>query len=137
MYSAKSRSADPRRARQRGVSLVEAVVTAGLIGVGLLGLSASTLTVTRAAKSADMTSAATALATRRLELLRSMPLGASGHSPNGNQGGPITINWVVSAKNQPRSGLKTVTVTAAWTDPASHSLQVAGYVRCPNVPCIN
>jgi Tfp pilus assembly protein PilV len=129
------------------VSLVEAVVTAGLIGIGLLGLSASTLVITRAAKAADSTSAATAIAMRRLELVRSMPLGAAGHTPgsynggtyqpNGNQGGPIAINWVVSAKDQPRAGLKTVTVTASWTDPTAHTLQVAGFVRCPNVPCLN
>ena len=147
MYSAKSRSARNRRARQRGLSLVEAVVTAGLISVGLLGLSASTLMVTRSAKSADMTSAATALSMRQLEAIRSMPLGAAGHapgtysggtySPNGNQGGPVSIGWVVSAMNQPRAGLKTVTVTAAWTDSKPHMLQVAGFVRCPNVPCIS
>jgi Tfp pilus assembly protein PilV len=148
MYLAKSRSArQQRRARQRGLSLVEAVVTAGLISVGLLGLSASTLMVTRSAKTADMTSAATALSMRQLELVRSMPLGAAGHtpgsysggsySPNGNQGGPVTVNWVVSAMNQPRPGLKTVTVTASWTDSKPHTLQVAGFVRCPNVPCLS
>jgi Tfp pilus assembly protein PilV len=143
MYSAKSRSADRRR--QRGISLVEAMMTAAMLSIGFLGLTASTLIVTKTSKSADSRGAAVSLATERLELLRSMPLDAAGHtpgsynggsfSPNGSSGGPITITWTVSAKDTPRPGLKTVTVTSAWHDTIDHTVQVGAYVRCSMVPC--
>jgi len=146
MCSAKSRSA--KRRRSGGFSLIEAVVTAGLVSVGLLGLSASTLLITKTAKAADNTSAATALATKQLELLRSMPLDADPqhkpgnydggtYQPNGNQGGPIAITWVVSDRDVPRPGLKTITVSANWGDSAaaSHTMAMSGYVRCSTVPC--
>jgi Tfp pilus assembly protein PilV len=148
MFSATFRSAkrSPKRRRQAGFQLVEAVVTAALMGIGLLGLSASSVLVTRASKSADSTGAATSLATKRLELLRSMPLDAPGHIPgnysggafypNGNPGGVINVNWVVSARDVPTWGLKTITVTATWTDPSgTHAAPVAGIVRCSTVPC--
>jgi len=140
-----SRSADRRRAR-RGFSLIEAVVTTGLLSVGLLGLQASSILLTRLAKEADSTSAATGLGSKQLEILRSMPLDPPGHIPgsydggyyypNGTQGGPINVSWTVSANDTPRSGLKTVTVTSTWTDPlGAHTAVVAGYVRCSTVPC--
>jgi Tfp pilus assembly protein PilV len=139
----KSRSAD--RKSQRGFSIIEGMMTAALLGISFMALTAGSLIMTRAAKSADSTGAATALATERLELLRSMPLDAAQHtpgaysggsfSPNGNAGGPITISWVVSARDTPRAGLKTVTVSATWTDTTTHTVQVAGYVRCSIVPC--
>jgi Tfp pilus assembly protein PilV len=148
MYSATSRSAKraAKRRRQAGFQLVEAVVTASLIGIGLLGLSASSVIITRSSKSADTTGAAISLATKELELLRSMPLDATAHAPgsynggafypNGNPGGVINVSWVVSAKDVPTFGLKTITVTSSWTDPSgTHSAPVAGIVRCSTVPC--
>jgi len=145
MYSVKSRSAAERRRGQRGISLVESMMTAALLGIGFVGLTASTLIITRSAKSADTRGAAVSLVTERLELLRSLPLDAAGVTPgsysggtfsqNGNSGGPITLSWVVSAMDTPHSGLKTVTVTASWTDTTSHSVVIGGYVRCSMVPC--
>ncbi|MGH7895342.1 MAG: hypothetical protein ACREQL_11790 [Candidatus Binatia bacterium] len=121
------------------------MMTAALLGISFMGLTASSLIMTRSAKSADSTGAATSLATKQLELLRSMPLDAAQHapgsysggtfSPNGNSGGPITISWVVSGMNTPRPGLKTVTISATWSDTTSHTVQVSGYVRCSIVPC--
>jgi hypothetical protein len=126
--------------------LIEAVVTTGIVAVGLLGLQASSVLMTRLAKQADSTSAATGLGSKQWEILRSMPLDANGHIPgsynggnyypNGNSGGPINVSWTVSANDTPRSGLKTVTVTSSWTDPlGSHTALVGGYVRCSTVPC--
>jgi len=142
MRSVKSRSA---RHGQRGISLAEVVATAGLLGVCLLGMSSSSVLITRTAKSADMTSAATALATQQLELLRSMPLNAAGltpgnysggtFSPSGTAGGPIALSWVISAKDTPSWGLKTATVTATWTDSRSHTVTLAAFVRCATLPC--
>src|SRR5262245_34953039 len=135
MCSARSRS--PRRKNQSGMTLIEALMAASLLGIAFMGLTTSSLVLTRAAKSADMTSAATALASERLEVLRSMPLGAAGHNPgsynggtfkpNGAAGGPITIAWTVSAMNTPRNGLKTITVSASWFSTTNHNLQVSGY----------
>jgi hypothetical protein len=32
-------------------------------------------------------------------------------------------------------GLKTITVTVAWTDYEPHQTSVSAYVRCSTVPC--
>src|SRR5262245_63873796 len=105
MYSAKLRSA--KRRSQRGLSLIEALVTIGIMSVGVLGLSGSAIQLSRTAKWADMSAAATSLANERLEFIRSQPLGAPEHTPgsysagamqaNGTAGGPYTMSWVVSA----------------------------------------
>jgi len=146
MYSGRSRSARRPR-RERGFSVVEVLVATSLITIGLLGLSASTLIITNSGKTADWMSASTALATKRLELLRSEPLDAdpdhkpgsySGgtFSPSGVANGPISINWVVSDRDIPVAGLKTITVTSTWTDgQGTHNAVMAGYVRCSTVPC--
>jgi Tfp pilus assembly protein PilV len=144
MRSAKSRSA---RRRQGGFSLLEALATAAVLGIGLLGMCASSILITRTAKSADMTSAATSLATKELELVRSMPMDANplkpgtynvgSFSPGGAANGPISIRYVVSACDTPSNGLKSVTVTASWTDSRSHTTNLAALVRCSQVPCTN
>ena len=121
-------------------------MAAGLMGVGLLGLSASSIMLSRSAKSADMTAAATALTTERLELIRSMPLGAPGHTPgnynggyyqpNGASGGPFNVSWVVSGNNTPTWGLRTVTVTTSWSQQGSaKNVRLAAFVRCSTTPC--
>src|SRR3989442_13032302 len=148
MYSGRRPSADRRRrARSRGFSLLDALAGLTFIAVSLLGLSAAAVSLTRNAKSSDSTSAATALAQQKLEQLRSMPLGAAQLGPgiyydpanklkaDGTSGGIFDRSWTVSQKDIPRFGLKTVTVTVAWTDSRSHSTQVASYVRCSAIPC--
>lgn len=102
--------------------------------------------MTRASKSADGSGTAIALAQKKIEQLRSMPLGATALTPgsyqdgtslaaDGRVGGPYQRSWVVSGRDLPRYGLKTVTVTVAWTDAQSHAVQLAAYVRCSTVPC--
>src|SRR5512139_2325929 len=91
MCSARRRSARRRR-NQAGVSLIEALVTMGIMSVGVLGLSASAIELSRTAKWADMNSAATALATRQLEVLRSMPLGSAAHAPGNYSAGTMQAN---------------------------------------------
>jgi len=136
-----------RRRANRGTSMLEALAATGLFAIGVLGFSTQTVSLTRAMKSADSTSAATALAQQELEQLRSMPLGAPALATgsyvdaanplqaNGATGGPYTRAWVVSPKDTPAFGLKTVTVTVAWTDSRAHTVAVAAYVRCSTVPC--
>lgn len=129
-----------------GFQLVEAVATTGLMGIGLLGLSASSILLTRVGKVADSTGAAVSFASKQLELVRSMPQDAPSHRPgsysagvqypNGNTGVPITVAWVMSDRDSPVAGLKTVTVTSSWTELGkSRSEWVMGYVRCSTVPC--
>jgi len=146
MSSARRRSADRRRSA--GFSLLDAVGAAAFLSVSLLGLSMTTVSLTRNAKGADNASVATALAQQKLEQLRSMWLGAAALQsgtytdagnplkPDGTAGsGRYNRSWVVSAKDTPRLGLKTVTVTVSWTDSRTHSTQVASYVRCSAIPC--
>jgi Tfp pilus assembly protein PilV len=125
---------------------VEALVTMSIMSVGVLGMSASAIELSRTAKWADMASAATALATERLELVRSLPLGDAGHTTgsynagtmqaDGTANGPYTVAWVVSAKDTPWVGLKTVTVTTSWNQyNKARTVQMGALVRCTKTPC--
>ena len=146
MCSARRRSADARRGT-RGFSLLEALAATGLLAVSLLGLAGNSISLTRNLKSADSVSAANALATHKLEELRSMPLGAAGLNPgsyadtlnpmraDGTGGGIFRRSWVVSSGDIPSYGLRSVTVTVSWTDSRSHSTVLAAYVRCSMIPC--
>ena len=148
MYSGRRPSADRRRrARSRGFSLLDALAGLTFIAVSLLGLSAASVSLTRNAKSADSTSAATALAQQKLEQLRSMPLGATEVATgsyadpanplgaDGTAGGAFTRTWTVSPNNSPTFGLRTVTVKVSWRDTRLHLTTLAAYIRCSTIPC--
>ena len=138
-----------RRSARRaasGFSLLEALAATAVLGVGLLAFTANAVSLTRSAKTADSVDVATALAQQKLEQLRSLQLGSAGHTTGsygdattlnaaGTANGPYTRSWTVSAKDTPRFGLKTVTVSVAWTDSMAHTSQVAAYIRCSTVPC--
>ena len=136
-----------RRPGNRGVSLLEAVATLGFVGVAVMGFSMNSVSLTRANRSSGATVAATALAQQKIEELRNLPLGAAqlttgsytdASNPlgsNGAAGRTFTRTWTVSAKDQPRSGLKTLTVSVAWTDAKAHTARLAAFVRCSRVPC--
>lgn len=135
------------KANQGGFSLIEALAATSLLAVAMMALNMTSISLARGSKTADNYSAATALATERLEIIRAMPLGAAGHDPgdysdannpmdaDGTAGGKFTRTWTVSADDEPDFGLRTVVVTVAWTDSAPHTLQLAGFVRCSTVPC--
>jgi len=127
--------------------MIEALVTMTIMSVGVLGLSASAIELSRTAKWADMNAAATGLATKQLELLRSMPLGSASHAAgsysggtmqaDGTAGGPYTVTWVVSTKDTPTNGLRSITVTTAWTQyQKARTVQVGALVRCTTTPCL-
>ena len=136
----------PRRST-RGVSAVEAMAAIAFLGVSLGALAVNSVAGTHRVKLSDSTAAAHALAQQKLEQLRSMPLGSSGlnagqyYDPannlkaDGTSGGWFNRSWQVSTKDTPRFGLRTVTVTVAWNDGASHSTKMAAYVRCSTIPC--
>jgi Tfp pilus assembly protein PilV len=136
----------PRKG-ERGFSLIEAVAAATLLAAAMMSLNNTSISLARGTKTADSYSAATALATEQLEILRAMPLGSAGHAPgnyasagnplqaDGTAGGKYMRTWTVSANNNPANGLRTVVVTVSWTDTSAHSMQLAGYVRCATVPC--
>jgi hypothetical protein len=126
---------------------VEAVAAASLLAVAMMALNMTSISLARGTKTADSYSAATALATEELEIIRAMPVGSAGHAPgayasannpltaDGQAGGRYTRSWTVSANNSPSAGLRTVAVTVEWTDGQPHSLQLVGYIRCQNLPC--
>jgi Tfp pilus assembly protein PilV len=127
--------------------MLEALAASGFLGVALLGLAAGRVGATQRSKTADGVAAANALAVQKLEQLRSMPLGAaqlaSGQyydpanplKADGTGGGVYSRSWTVSAKDSPRWGLKTVTVTVTWDDSRPHTTRVAAYIRCAAIPC--
>lgn len=136
-----------RRHSSRGTSLIEAIGTMGFIGVAVVGFTMNSVTLTRANKTAGSLTEATALAQHKLEELHSLPLGAAELTPgtyadpenplraDGGRPGPFQRTWTVSAKDTPRAGLKTVTVSVAWRDSRTHAARLAAYVRCTTVPC--
>jgi hypothetical protein len=139
---------EPRRGRREGgFSLLEALVAASFLGFSLLAFNSASIALTRGTKTADSTAAANAIAQRRLELMRSMPLGHTSHDPgnytsannpmtaDGQPGGIFSEGWVVSGPDVPDFGIKTVVVTLSWNDPNPHQTQLAGFVRCSEVPC--
>ena len=127
--------------------MIEALGATSLVCGALLGLAMGAINVSRTAKTADSTAAVTALATEKLEQLRSMPLDAAAFVPgiyydpanpltaDGVMGGIYRRRWQVSAKDTPSFGVKTVTVTVSWRDSNDHATSVAAYVRCSTVPC--
>jgi Tfp pilus assembly protein PilV len=148
MCSAGPRSTSRRSRRStRGLSLLEALAATGFLGIALMAFAANTISLTRTEKTADSTSAAHALAQQKLEQLRSTPLGAADVLPgnyvdpvnpmkaDGTAGGPFSRTWAVSGNNTPTWGLRTVTVTVAWTDSKAHTTRLAAFVRCSTIPC--
>src|SRR6266849_3123671 len=144
MCSARRRSA---RRGARGFSLIEAVAATAFLAVALMTFAANTITLTHNEKSADSTSAAHALAQQKLEQLRSTPLGAAAVLPgnytdasnplkaDGTGGGRFARSWSVSGNDSPTFGLRTVTVSVAWTDTRAHTTTLAAYIRCSTIPC--
>ena len=62
-------------------------------------------------------------------------------SANGTANGPYTVSWVVSGNDTCGTttscwGLRTVTVTASWTQyNKSRQVQVGALLRCSKTPC--
>jgi hypothetical protein len=119
----------------------------GLASVLLLGMAANTVGVARASTMSRNAAAATALAQQQVEALRNLPLDAPGvdsgsyvdggnpMQADGSASGIFERTWVVSEPDTPAMGLKTVSVTVAWTDYGTHQTTVSAYVRCSTVPC--
>jgi type II secretory pathway pseudopilin PulG len=144
--------ARPRRQRrdargERGFGTIEVMVSIAISGIVLLGMTANTIAVSRAQSVSRNAAAATALAQQQLEALRNLPLDAPEVDPgsyvdaanpmtaDGEPNGKFERTWVVSQPDTPAMGLKTITVTVAWTDYEPHQTSVSAYVRCSTVPC--
>jgi len=151
MCSARPRSACPARRASGGFSLIEAIATTAFLSVVLLGLTSTSISLTRNEKTADSTGAAAALAQEKLEQLRSLPLGNAQTNTPGTvndannplradgtpgAGGRYNRSWTVSAANTPSNGVRTVSVNVAWNDAQPHTTRIAAYVRCANIPCV-
>src|SRR5262245_42461328 len=109
-----------RRPGNRGVSILEAVATLGFVSVAVMGFSMNSVSLTRANRASGALISATALAQQKIEELRNLPLGAaqlnSGTytdaanpmTADGRPNGTFSRSWIVSARDQPRAGLKTL-----------------------------
>lgn len=136
------------RKRQRGFSLLEALVASSILAVPFLAFTMVSIALARGTKTADSLSAATALAQETIEQVRSQPLGTVSQNTagtlndasnpiraDGTAGGIFTRSWTISNRDIPTFGLRTLTVTVSWNDPLPHSMQLASYLRCSTVPC--
>jgi type II secretory pathway pseudopilin PulG len=136
-----------RRRRAAGFGLMEIMVTAALASLVLLGFAANSIGVARTSAFSRNAAAATALAQQQVERLRRLPLDAPGLTPGSyiDAGNPMRAdaspngiferNWIISARDIPAMGLKTITVTVDWTDHSAHQARLQAYVRCSTVPC--
>jgi len=82
-----------RRNRSRGSSIVDAVVGAALAGIALAGLAAVAGLATHSLRLARDTATALALATDRLETLRSGPRAAGTDTWVAPDGSTFTRSW--------------------------------------------
>ena len=80
-------------------------------------------------------SGGTAKSVTHVGVIKALTETANKLKADGTSGGIFDRSWTVSLNDTPRVGLRTVTVTVAWTDSRSHSTQVASYVRCSTIPC--
>lgn len=79
---------------ERGISIVEVLVAMMVLSVGLLGLASTAAMTTRMIGDSRRYTGASAVATRRAEILRSQPCAtlASGAETKGG----YTVTWTVS-----------------------------------------
>jgi prepilin-type N-terminal cleavage/methylation domain-containing protein len=102
--------------RQKGFTLIEVMVTLGLLAIVMMGLQSLLATSIRAAATASTMTTATTLAQQKIELLRNTPYSdvelTSGRSESVLF---YTRSWVVAAG--PVTNTKNVTVSVAWSTP--------------------
>lgn len=123
-----------RRLRSRaGFTVIEVMAALGIFSIGVLGLAAGAITITKANKTSQFHTAATNMAQDKLEQLKSTSVGfvttcasACETAPT-SQGVTFTRTWVVT-QNSPSAGVNKIDVTVSWRDYATHTVTVTSAI---------
>ena len=98
----------------RGFSLIEVLVAMTILTIGVLGLAASSTAVSRMTSEGDRFGESAALASSRIELLRSSAgVNCAGLSSGTETVGAYTLGWTVST-NTTVSMLRDVSVQVSY-----------------------
>ncbi|MDD5712246.1 MAG: prepilin-type N-terminal cleavage/methylation domain-containing protein [Smithellaceae bacterium] len=107
--------------REKGFTLIEVVISMFLLGVALLGLAATTVSVVKANDLGKMITTATSAADYKMEELKNSASTAAGFDVL-SSGGPEVVDniyarqWTVVAPATGQfAGMKTVNVTVSWS----------------------
>ena len=129
----KTKSAASRRRMlnsRAGFTLIEVLVAISIFSFGMMGLAAGAVTITRANKTAQFHTMATALAQEKLEQLKATSVSFVSTCASSCEttapsylGVTFTRTWDVQT-NLPQTGLKQMTVTVAWRDYIDHTISV-------------
>ena len=102
----------------RGFTLLEVMITAVILAIGLLGLAGLQIVAIKGNSFGQQMTVASTLAQNQLEMLRE----SAGALSNGNDtvtdqnGITYTRTWTVTA-NAPQASMDTVNMTVSWTGP--------------------
>ncbi|MBS3757462.1 MAG: prepilin-type N-terminal cleavage/methylation domain-containing protein [Desulfobacterales bacterium] len=105
--------------RNKGFTLIEAVVAIGILAIGILAVASMQLTAFKGNRSARRQTEAVSLAAQRLEELAALPYedarlaGGSHRESDVGPAGQYNLDWIVE-NNSPLAGIKTITLTVSW-----------------------
>ena len=118
-----------KRARNRGVSLIEVIVALAVLGFGMLGMAAAQISSYRFSDTSRERTLAHGLAQQQLEIFQSMstasidaailagtldPLNRIDPDPNDTAAMAFNRSWTITP-DTPEDGVYTVQVTVNWT----------------------
>jgi prepilin-type N-terminal cleavage/methylation domain-containing protein len=125
------------RQRQRGFTIVEALVVATLMSIALSGITMAGIMSVRADTKSHKQSVATALAQAKLDQMRTLPhdntgwssgahseahLGESGASESN---GAYTRQWTVELNYNNLGGLSRITASVSWNEGQERSVTLS------------
>jgi prepilin-type N-terminal cleavage/methylation domain-containing protein len=125
------------RQRQRGFTIVEALVVAALMSIALSSITMASIMSTRADTKSHRQSVATALAQAKLDQMRTLPHGNAawssgahseahlGESGASQLNGLYTRQWTVVLNYNNLRGLSRVTATVSWNEGQERSVTLS------------